>query len=229
MSQQRTCPSLASSVMVVLLWLSCFAPTALAQGQEAGGPGAGTGVAAPGEAQDARPEPEPPTAGGNDAQGQVSTRRAAATEMPSYLGSDILFWTTMSFAAVHIVDHVARNNHSGFPYTDEVTPGSIALNTIPFIYAAGLYFNGPLSFIVADALLLAVIVPVHIFIEPPSHLVVPWANGSNLLEVESGGWVGPRSPCSAACSSCKRRTSGPRSMTGSSTGSPGAAAERTTT
>lgn len=169
-----------------LVGLCLFAPTTLAQGEEP--PPAGAAESAP-SAGAAPATPTSPT----DAPPTVETASTPSSPpppsptrpVPSYLGSDILFWATVSFAGVHIADHVVRNNHSGFPYTDEVTPGSIALNTIPFIYAAGLYFDGPLSLIIADSVLLAVIVPVHIFIEPPTHLLVPWQNGSNLLEVES--------------------------------------------
>lgn len=179
-----------------LVGLCFFAPTTLAHGDEspavsAAGSDASDAAAAPatptvGEpSADIPPPNAPPTPRAETVSTSTPSPPPPPRPEPSYLGSDILFWTTVSFAAVHIADHVVRNNHSGFPYTDEVTPATIPLNIIPFIYAAGLYFDGPLSMIIADSLLLAAIIPVHIFIEPPTHLLVPWENGSNLLEVES--------------------------------------------
>jgi hypothetical protein len=120
----------------------------------------------------------------------LGARTASAEEPPpsevGYLRSDVLKWTAVSIAAVHLADHVVRNNHSGWPFTNKVTPATAAYLGIPAIVGAGIYFDGPLYWVFADSLLLAAALATHTLVEPPHDVHEPWSNGSNLLSHDSG-------------------------------------------
>jgi hypothetical protein len=119
----------------------------------------------------------------------LALARTAAADEPEridYTRSDVLKWTAVSIAAIHLTDHVVRNNHSGWPFTNKVTPATAAYLGIPAIVGAGLYFDGPGYWVVADSLLFAAAALTHTLVEPPHDIHEPWQNGSNLAEHHSG-------------------------------------------
>lgn len=106
-------------------------------------------------------------------------------DVPSYQRSDALKWTAAALGAAHLADHIIRNNHNGWPFSPKLTPATIAYVAVPSIFGAGIYFDGPLYWVIADSVLLAGVGLVHVTLEPPADVYEPWTNESNLLEAES--------------------------------------------
>jgi hypothetical protein len=109
----------------------------------------------------------------------------ADTPDPDYRRSDALKWTAAALGGVHLADHVLRNNHNGWPFSSHVTPATAAYLAVPSIFGAGIYFDGPRYWVIADSVLLVSVALTHSLLETPSHVYRPWTNGSNLLEAES--------------------------------------------
>ena len=108
-----------------------------------------------------------------------------AGEAPDYGRSDAVLWTTLGLGALHHADHVLRANHSGFPFTSQVTTFTGTLAIYPFVVGGYLLDAGPLYWIVFDSLAFVGLALAHTVIEPPADQYDPWVDGSNLLGVES--------------------------------------------
>jgi hypothetical protein len=126
--------------------------------------------------------------------GALFARPAEAGEPNAYSGppdasaytrSDVLAWTSIGVGVLHHVDHVLRGNHSGFPFTAQVTVFTPTLLLYP-LALGGLYFDaGPLYWVVFDSAALIGVVGVHLALEPPGHVYHPWVDRSNLLGVRA--------------------------------------------
>jgi hypothetical protein len=94
-------------------------------------------------------------------------------------------WSTLTLGVLHHTDHVLRDNHSGFPFTKNVNEFTASLAIYPIILSGHFFDLGPNYWITVDSAALIGLGLAHTLIEPPSHQHDPWANGSNLLGVES--------------------------------------------
>jgi hypothetical protein len=110
---------------------------------------------------------------------------ASPASADDYTRSDQLKWAGLSLGVAHLADHIVRNNHNGWPFSDRVTPATAAYFGVPALFGAGLYLDGPLYWVIADSVLLAGVTLTHAAVEHPNAIYAPWTNGSNMLEVES--------------------------------------------
>jgi hypothetical protein len=102
-----------------------------------------------------------------------------------YKRSDIIMWSTLTLGALHHVDHVLRDNHSGFPFTKNVNEFTASLAIYPIILSGHFFDLGPNYWITVESAALIGLGLAHTLVEPPSHQHDPWANGTNLLGVKS--------------------------------------------
>ncbi len=114
----------------------------------------------------------------------VSSQEETPATNP-YRRSDILIGVTVGFGAIHHVDHVLRANHSGWPFTSQVTPFTYSLAIYPIAGTAYFLDAGPLTWMVIEGSASVGMLLAHTLIEPPSHQYNPWAGGENLLGVDS--------------------------------------------
>jgi hypothetical protein len=124
--------------------------------------------------------------GATTVRAETTTTALPLTVPPGAYGrSDGLLWLTLGFSVLHHTDHVIRDNHSGFPFTDHLTALTPTLLVYPL--ALGGYFldAGPLYWTVFDAAALAGVVATHAALEPPHDVYAPWADGSNLTGARS--------------------------------------------
>jgi hypothetical protein len=110
--------------------------------------------------------------------------------------SKILLLVTAVLGVLHLVDHVLRADHSGWPFLDEVTPFTFfAVAVLPVILFAHFDRSRPwLRFGLITFLLVAVLFA-HISLETPGDQYGVWATNAstesyavgrpNLLDVES--------------------------------------------
>jgi hypothetical protein len=94
-------------------------------------------------------------------------------------------WTTLGLGFLHHTDHVLRANHSGFPFTSQVTTFTFTLAIYPLVLGGHFLDAGPNYWILFDALSFVGLGLAHTLIEPPADQFDPWAEGTNLLGVES--------------------------------------------
>lgn len=79
---------------------------------------------------------------------------------------------------LHFIDHVLRVDHSGWPFTHNVSPLTFVVPVI-YILLAVIWFNRsrPWLRVVAACLFLVVTLPTHTFIiEPPQQIFGMWAH-----------------------------------------------------
>ena len=110
--------------------------------------------------------------------------------------SKVLLEITLILGAIHLIDHVLRADHSGWPFLDEVTPFTFfAVAVLPVILFAHFDRSRPwLRFGLVVFLLVAVLFA-HFFLETPGDQYGVWATNAstepyavgrpNLLDVES--------------------------------------------
>lgn len=119
-------------------------------------------------------------------QPQPETRADTTSNPPNpYKRSDIIMWSTLTLGALHHTDHVLRDNHSGFPFTKNVNEFTASLAIYPIILSGHFFDLGPNYWITVESAALIGLGLAHTLVEPPSHQHDPWANGTNLLGVES--------------------------------------------
>jgi hypothetical protein len=110
---------------------------------------------------------------------------AAGQEVGTYHRSDALFWAVLALGVTHHVDHVLRDNHSGLPFTSQLTPFTPSLVVYPF-YLGGYFLDaGPAYWVIVDSLTLTGVAVVHLTLEPVHDVYEPWVDGSNLTGVRS--------------------------------------------
>ncbi len=84
-----------------------------------------------------------------------------------------------SVALLHHVDHVLRVDHSGWPFTPEVTPFTFSLVIYPVFLSVFLTRSRPWYRVAGTALLFSFSVFAHAFLETPMDQYHTWAYGSN--------------------------------------------------
>ena len=110
--------------------------------------------------------------------------------------SKVLLLVTAVLGVLHLVDHVLRADHSGWPFLDEVTPFTFfAVAVLPVILFAHFDHSRPWLRFGLVAFLLVAVLFAHVFLETPGDQYGVWAmNAStepyavgrpNLLNVES--------------------------------------------
>ncbi|HEX8352305.1 MAG TPA: hypothetical protein VF611_05395, partial [Pyrinomonadaceae bacterium] len=82
-------------------------------------------------------------------------------------------------AVVHHVDHVLRVDHSGWPFTPEVTPFTFSLVIYPIFLWVFLSGARPWHRVAGTALLFLFSVFAHAFLETPADQYRTWAYGSD--------------------------------------------------
>lgn len=107
----------------------------------------------------------------------------------------ILLAASVGLGLLHHTDHVLRTDHSGWPFTEVVTPFTFSLLAYPVLLAAFLLRSRPLLSAIAVALVLAVAQFSHVVFELPADQYQTWAAGvsqdpqhsgqPNLLGIES--------------------------------------------
>ncbi len=136
--------------------------------------------------EDASPNdsPEQQTRSAPDDTLDSSPGRGTDLEHP-YRRSEILMWTAMGLGVTHHVDHVLRDNHSGFPFRPEVNEFTYSLGIYPLLLTGYFLDAGPNYWILTESLAFVGLGLAHTLIEPPSHQHDPWAHGTNRAGVES--------------------------------------------
>ncbi len=83
---------------------------------------------------------------------------------------------------LHHIDHILRHDHSGWPFTNEITPFTYSLVVYPLIATLFLVKNRIYRVIVAVVLAIALL-GLHIFLETPGNQYHMWAyNESNAAD-----------------------------------------------
>jgi 1,4-dihydroxy-2-naphthoate octaprenyltransferase len=84
-----------------------------------------------------------------------------------------------TLALIHHVDHVLRADHSGWPFTAEVSPFTFSLIIYPIFVSVFLYRSGSWYRVAGTALLFLFSVFAHAFLETPINQYHTWAYGSD--------------------------------------------------
>lgn len=108
-------------------------------------------------------------------------RGASEDSAESYRRTDTLTWAVVGLSVLHHVDHVLRGNHSGWPFTSEITPFTYSLAIYPVVGTAYALDAGPATFVAVDAAGTLGLLLAHSLLEPPRDQYDPWAEGSNRL------------------------------------------------
>ena len=115
----------------------------------------------------------------------VSAGAEENSSFDHYQRSDTMLAATMAVGATHHVDHVLRQNHSGFPFQREVTPFTYSLAIYPLAIGGYVLDAGPNYWILFESLSFVGLGLAHTLIEPPDHQYRPWVDGSNMLGIQS--------------------------------------------
>jgi hypothetical protein len=83
------------------------------------------------------------------------------------------------FAVLHHADHVLRGDHSGWPFTEAVTPFTFSLLVYPLLIPA--FVLGRRYRIAATGVVASVITLAHILVEPPNQQFAAWADNSSVF------------------------------------------------
>lgn len=98
---------------------------------------------------------------------------------PAPLGGARLLLATAAIGAVHHVDHVLRSDHSGWPFTAEVTPFTVSLLVYPVLFLVhGGRTGAWLRAALVGGILLAT-QAAHLLIETPYQQYAAWADGTS--------------------------------------------------
>jgi hypothetical protein len=93
---------------------------------------------------------------------------------------------SLALGIAHHLDHVIRNNHSGFPFNTALNLFTVSLAAYPMLIAARvLRQRAPLAGAVFAGALFVAMVAGHSLFEVPSHQHGPWSDGTNLSGVNS--------------------------------------------
>ena len=84
-----------------------------------------------------------------------------------------------SVALLHHVDHVLRVDHSGWPFTPEVSPFTFSLIIYPIFFSVVFFKSRPWYRVSGTALLFLFSVFAHAFLETPMDQYHTWAYGSD--------------------------------------------------
>ena len=90
-----------------------------------------------------------------------------------------LLLSAASVALLHHVDHVLRVDHSGWPFTPEVSPFTFSLIIYPVFLSVFFLKSRPWYRVSATALLFLFSVFAHAFLETPMDQYHTWAYGSD--------------------------------------------------
>lgn len=110
--------------------------------------------------------------------------------------SKVLLLAAVGLGVIHLVDHVLRADHSGWPFLYEVTPFTFfAVAVLPVILVAHFDRSRPWLRFGLVAILLVAVLFAHVFLETPGDQYGVWATNvstepyalgrPNLLNVES--------------------------------------------
>lgn len=97
---------------------------------------------------------------------------------------------------LHHIDHILRVDHSGWPFSPDVTPFTYSLIVYPIILAIFILRQRPWLRVVGAALIFAFVTFSHSYFETPFDQFQTWAYGSrspaycgstNLLGLQSSG------------------------------------------
>lgn len=105
-----------------------------------------------------------------------------------------------ALALIHHVDHVLRADHSGWPFTGEVSPFTFSLIIYPIFLSVFLYRSRPWYGVAGTALLFLFSVFAHAFLETPLDQYHTWAHGSDFPgHVGQHNLLGHDSPLLGIC------------------------------
>lgn len=113
--------------------------------------------------------------------------------------SEKLLALTLPFGILHHIDHVLRVDHSGWPFTPEVTPFTYSLLIYPILGFAFWAKKHPWWRVAAMSFVAFFVLFAHILVEPPQQVYYTWAqnistdallfksthNTSNLFNIKS--------------------------------------------
>ncbi|HEY9847312.1 MAG TPA: hypothetical protein V6D03_14095 [Candidatus Caenarcaniphilales bacterium] len=91
--------------------------------------------------------------------------------------SEKLLILTIVLGLLHHLDHVLRVDHSGYPFTSQVTPFTWSLLVYPILLSVFRTRAHPWYRVVAVASVYLFTQLAHIFIETPTDQYFTWANG----------------------------------------------------
>jgi hypothetical protein len=97
----------------------------------------------------------------------------------------VLLTLSTVLGLLHHTDHVLRGDHSGWPFTDHVTPFTYSLVVYLFLLIAFLAARRPGLAAICVAVVLGLTQFSHLVFELPADQYATWANGSNLLGINS--------------------------------------------
>lgn len=90
-----------------------------------------------------------------------------------------LLLLAVAVALLHHVDHVLRVDHSGWPFTSEVSPFTFSLVIYPIFLSVFLFKSRPWYRVSGTTLLFLFSVFAHSFLETPMDQYHTWAYGSD--------------------------------------------------
>ena len=120
---------------------------------------------------------------------------AASTRGWTLPWGEVLLAVGTGLGLLHHLDHVLRADHSGWPFTPEVTPFTFSLLIYPIVLGIHLARSRPWLRVAGTALVLVAVLLAHTLIETPGDQFGVWATGvssepyalgqPNLLQVQS--------------------------------------------
>lgn len=93
--------------------------------------------------------------------------------------SEKLLAIAVALGLIHHTDHVLRADHSGWPFTPQVTPFTFSLLVYPLFLSIFLARSKPKYRVAAAAVLFLFPTLSHIFLETPMDQFRTWAYGSD--------------------------------------------------
>lgn len=103
---------------------------------------------------------------------------------PRFSQGRVWLTVTIMVGILHHLDHILRANHSGYPFTTEITPFTWSLLVYPILFSA-FWVKAPWYRVGAVTIVFLFTQLAHIFIETPAEQYLPWTEGGNLLHLSS--------------------------------------------
>jgi hypothetical protein len=109
------------------------------------------------------------------------TSAAPPSSPPASRRSLTLLAAATAIGVLHHADHVLRADHSGWPFTPQLTPFTPSLLAYAFLYGAYRFRARPRVSAALVAVLLVLVLLAHVFIETPYQQYDVWATGVSHL------------------------------------------------
>ncbi len=98
----------------------------------------------------------------------------------------VLLAITTGIGLLHHTDHVLRADHSGWPFTPQLTPFAPSLLAYAFLYGAYHFRSRPRVSAALVGVVLVFVLFAHVFIETPYQQYDVWATGVSHLSHSLG-------------------------------------------